>query len=385
MRHWLGTFLVIGLILGGADRARAGTDEEIQEARENLVLAAELQAEIGRRLGDPQIVALGESAAGAWATVASSGIRMLFPEKDNGLPRLEKLRWQTDRMSDILDSLAPSPTHRRNAADDPDWPVADCSLTGAGDDGPTWAQYMDAVYATDAAAITFQAASINCEQIIIEPIEIVDPFVFENPVTCSGAMEGFIVPDPFEPLVCSMQAAGAPFGQGMVVEGGELVENPAAALACQAAADGLTAAEKTQETIETFMDCQASATAEANYDRLDVIQTEVEAMQGFVTSMRRLLFEHALAIRGGSRMATFYLDSDHEGLLAETGETVTTAADQTEAVGYRMAPRIPSLISDAEEERSQGNVKRAYDNYREAYKLSTRKSLELESEVGGTP
>ena len=75
MRHWLGTFLVIGLILGGADRARAGTDEEIQEARENLVLAAELQAEIGRRLGDPQIVALGESAAGAWATVASSGIK----------------------------------------------------------------------------------------------------------------------------------------------------------------------------------------------------------------------------------------------------------------------------------------------------------------------
>ena len=50
-----------------------------------------------------------------------------------------------------------------------------------------------------------------------------------------------------------------------------------------------------------------------------------------------------------------------------------------------MASQIPSLIADAEEERSKGNVKRAYDNYREAYKLSTRKSLELESEVGGTP
>lgn len=385
MKHWLCTFLVIGCIFGGADRARSGTHEEIQEARENLVITAELQAEIGRRLGDPQIVALGKAAARAWATVEPGGIQMLFPEEDGGLPRLEKLRWQTDRMRDIRDGLAPARAKRSTASDDPEWPVADCSLEGSGDDGPTWQQYMDAVYATDAAAITFQAASINCEKIIIEPIEIVDPFVFENPVTCSGAMEGFIVPDPFEPLVCSMQAIGSPAGQGMVVEGGELVENPVAAHACQAAADGLTAAEKTQETIETFMDCGASATAEANYERLDVIQTEVEAMQGFVTSMRRLLFEHALAIRGGSRMATFYLDSDQDGLLAETAETVTTAAEQTEAVGYRMASQIPSLIADAEEERSKGNVKRAYDNYREAYKLSTRKSLELESEVGGTP
>ena len=171
----------------------------------------------------------------------------------------------------------------------------------------------------------------------------------------------------------------------MIVEGGGLFENPAAEHACQAAADGLTAAQETQESFEAFMDCGASATAEANYERLDVIQDEVEAMQGFVTSMRRILFEHALAIRGGSRMATAYLDSEQEGLLSETAETVTTAVEQTEAVGYRMAPRIQSLIADAEQERSEGNVKRAYDDYREAFKLATRKSLELESPAGGNP
>ena len=369
--------LILGLILAGSRPAFATNFEQIQEVRENLVVTSLLQADIGRQLKDPQIVALGESAADLWSMAPEEAFEMIFPEKPGEAPRIRKLRWQTDRLLLVHEHLKQRKIAMVSPAAD-DWPQSDCPIDGA--DGVSWQAYMDTIYATDAAAVIFQAASIACEKIIIEPIAIEQGFTIESPETCGGALEGTPIPEP----ICFMEVFGAPFGEGVIVAGGGLMENPSEG-ACDAAAKALMAAQKTQETFEAFLDCDGSATAEANYRRLDFIQAEVKAMQDFVASMRRMLFEHALAIRGGSRMATAYLDSAQDGLISETAETVKTALEKTRSAGYRMAPRIDAIIADAEEERSQGNFKRAYDDYREAYKLTTRKSLELETTTGGTP
>ena len=90
--------LTLGLILAGSRPAFATNFEQIQEVRENLVVTSLLQADIGRQLKDPQIVALGESAADLWSMAPEEAFEMIFPEKPGEAPRIRKLRWQTDRL-----------------------------------------------------------------------------------------------------------------------------------------------------------------------------------------------------------------------------------------------------------------------------------------------
>ncbi|MEO2167458.1 MAG: hypothetical protein ABGY42_04935 [bacterium] len=356
--------------LAGAETAASSA----AQARNALVAAAEVQVEIGLALNDAEIVAASRRSIALWGRASDENLHHIPGLHDDTTATLVRLEWQAERLRGLRDSLRTSRESTRRDADS-SWPVAECSL--GSESGLSWAGYMDAVYATDAAMTTLRLASVNCEQIIIEPIEIVDPFVFGNPVTCAGVIAGSIIPVP--PFVeCVMDAEGFPAGEGMVVEGGAKGEVPGLSEgACLAAAESVAALAKVQELLKTDLACWSSGRAKANYERLDYIHEEVEEMENFVATIRRLLFEHALSVRGGSRAAFAYLPAERDGYLDETRQTVETAIEETSVVGYRMKAGIPRTMQDADDYRAAGDVKRAFDRYRKAFRQATRSSRQL--------
>jgi hypothetical protein len=339
-------------------------DEEIQQVRENLVIAAELQAEIGRRLGDPQIVALGEAAALAWATVATSGIQMLFPEEDNGLPRLEKLRWQTDRMRDIRDGLSPPHANRRATGGDPNWPVADCALEGSGAAGLTAAEktqetietFMDCGASAWIRAIEVLTPGIRSED---DDWPVADcSLIVESAVSWQGLTTAIEALEAAEaacdaiatvevvstPLTVIGECAGGGFPEG-IIEGsiGVTTEavftweggwnNPAL---CAGAETAMEAAWKSSEIVSGYLECWTDAYLDSNYECLDTLQDEVLEAYDDLELIYNIFVERSLHKTGGSSLAALYLPESAGGEPESVAEIVTNAGENTAAAGYRL-------------------------------------------------
>ncbi|MEO2167456.1 MAG: hypothetical protein ABGY42_04925 [bacterium] len=246
-----------------------------------------------------------------------------------------------------------------------DWPEHEC--TAISEDAISWSGYIDLVHATDAAMVAEIAQRAICRKIEIAPIGIVDPFVFEDPVTCAIEVEE-----------CAMEVEGLPLGGGIVAAGGAggiaTSVTPGLGATCVAAATAVELAEKGESLMDAYLGCWEQGTAIANNERLTVIRSQVEEVQGKIDILKRLVVEGALGLRGSLRMASLYLPESQAGALELVRDYTRDAITQTAASGYILKPDIAANMGEAEALQAAGEYKAAFDLYRRAYRHTTAKS-----------
>ena len=357
------------------------------EARRHLEAAALYQEDIAAILNQPTLAAEANQAAAQAAALSDEDLHELLDLSPGRDAALVQLRWAAEKYRKTRDGLHALRSTEPSDVSETDWPEKQCPIDGVqGEDG-SWTAYTSLIGTTLVALEAYQAIASACEAVTIEPITVDRPFRFEGDQreveTCSIRVVGFIVLDIGD---CQLIMEGDTWGRGGTVKGGELLPVAVAggAAACSAAKALVVTSEKTQEYLGQYLECWDFGTAEANYERLDVIQEEISQVREMSAGIRRLIFEHTLAVRGGSRPSAAYLPATFDGFLEETRRTVETAVEGTSELGYRMRPGIEKYMNDGDSYRDIGEVKRAFDRYRKAFRLATRSSNTPQASAPGS-
>ena len=344
-------------------------------AKQQLVRSAEAYAELGERLGDPDLARRGRGLAAHWAALSPEYMQKYLAEMDGfDVPSfLVDLSLDTDRLEDVSESISETGDQRGPVVFPPAscgaFPTPSCSIASS---PPSWAALTAAIAATDSASVAEISSATICKKIEITPIEQEDGFHMGD-INCMVEAVGAL-------FICGLVAEGFVSGVGPFLVGG-LGGGPPFPLGSGALCSGLEQtsflAEKTQELLEAQLECWEGAYVEATYAGTDTVRCQIEAIASLIPTIQRLQFEDALIRKGGSRPAVFYLDANEEGELERLRGYVHEAITQTGAIGYSLSPKANIFFDRGDAARTAGDVKSAYDWYRKAYQDVTVGSREF--------
>lgn len=367
--------LAAALVSEAAAQAPASVEAQI---RESLVRSTSLLEELGSLVGSADIESSSQEARIGWQDASDLAIREALDLDNDAAGSLVRIQWLEERISAVRETFGKTPRRVTRGSEESDWPVTSCVLPDSGDEPPSWQNYASAVAATEGAMEGLLVAMRNCDEIKIRTIHRDEEFNFDAIVdgdgaaTCHGEVS-------FDLIGCEMAGGGSIRGSGIRLTGGQGIPHPGSDTACGAAALILKSLAATQEFMGMQIECWSSGTAKANYERLGVIHDEIARMQAMVDAIRKLLFENALGVRGGSRPAIAYLPAEHGGFIEESREVAASGIEATSSLGYRMRPGTQRYFSQGDSEKDKGDFKRAFDRYRKAFRLATRASMEKAS------